>query len=70
MLRWEQRVSEQIDPERVELERARTRRDQAAPGSPDWDAASQAVIELEERDPSLAERRRRQLFSVESPSSH
>jgi hypothetical protein len=64
-------MAEQIDPERAELERARIRRDQAAPGSPDWDAASQAVIELEERDPSpLVDQLRRRVFFVESPSSH
>jgi hypothetical protein len=33
-----------------ELNRARRRRDQAAQGSPDWDAASEAVIELEAAD--------------------
>ena len=32
------------------LERARLRRDAAAHGSPDWDAASEAVLELEAVD--------------------
>ena len=32
------------------LERARLRRDAAAHGSPDWDAASEAVLELEAAD--------------------
>lgn len=36
-----------------ELERARRRRDQAAKGSPDWDAASEAVLELEAADASI-----------------
>jgi hypothetical protein len=34
----------------TELNRARRRRDQAAQGSPDWDAASEAVCELEAAD--------------------
>jgi hypothetical protein len=49
----------------AELELARRRRDQAAQGSPDWDAASEAVIELEAEDPaSFAEGRARKLFLV------
>jgi hypothetical protein len=55
----------------TELERARRRRDQAAQGSPDWDAASEAVMELEAADVLLrAEREgpRRRLFALE-PSS-
>ena len=49
----------------TELERARRRRDQAAQGSPDWDAASEAVMELEAGDPvSFAEGRGRKLFLV------
>ena len=55
----------------TELERARRRRDQAAQGSPDWDAASEAVLELEAAAAlSLRERERprRRVFLVE-PSS-
>jgi hypothetical protein len=37
----------------TELDRARRRRDQAAQGSPDWDAASEAVMELEGADASI-----------------
>jgi hypothetical protein len=56
----------QTDHRQVELERARQRREYAAPGSPDWDAASEAVLELEARDPApLAEQLRRKLFHVE-----
>ena len=52
---------------KTELERARRRRDSAAPSSPDWDAASEAVIELEARDlASLADRPRHALFLVEA----
>ena len=53
----------------TELERARRRRDQAAQGSPDWDAASEAVMELEAADVLLgAEPPHRRLFLLE-PSS-
>jgi hypothetical protein len=53
----------------TELERARRRRDQAAEGSPDWDAASEAVMELEAADASLqTEPPRPRLFLLE-PSS-
>ena len=49
----------------TDLERARLRRDQAAQGSPDWDAASEAVMELEADDPAaFAEQRGRKLFLV------
>jgi hypothetical protein len=52
-----------------ELERARRRRDQAAQGSPDWDAASEAVMELEAADALVrAEPPHRRLFLLE-PSS-
>lgn len=51
-----------------ELERARRRRDQAAPGSPDWDAASEAVLELEAHDPAAGQHHRN-LFLVESRSA-
>jgi hypothetical protein len=53
------------DPHATDLERARRRRDEAAQGSPDWDAASEAVMELEADDPaSFAERHGRKLFLV------
>lgn len=53
----------------TELERARRRRDQAAQGSPDWDAASEAVMELEAADASIpVEQPRPRLFLLE-PSS-
>jgi hypothetical protein len=53
----------------TELNRARRRRDQAAHGSPDWDAASEAVCELEAADALLrAARPYRTLFLLE-PSS-
>jgi len=53
----------------TELERARRRRDQAAQGSPDWDAASEAVMELEAADALVrAEPPHRRLFLLE-PSS-
>jgi hypothetical protein len=56
-----------IDNPSTDLERARRRRDQAAQGSPDWDAASEAVMELEADDPaSFAEHRGRKLFLVSS----
>jgi hypothetical protein len=52
-----------------ELDRARRRRDQAAQGSPDWDAASEAVLELEAADALVrAGRPHRTLFLLE-PSS-
>ena len=52
-----------------ELNRARRRRDQAAQGSPDWDAASEAVLELEAADALLrAAQPYRPLFLLE-PSS-
>jgi hypothetical protein len=57
----------QTDRHTIALARARQRRDEAAPGSPDWDAASEAVIELEARDmPPLAEQIRRRLYIVEA----
>jgi len=53
----------------TELNRARRRRDQAAQGSPDWDAASEAVCELEAADALVrAERPYGRLFLLE-PSS-
>jgi hypothetical protein len=53
----------------TELNRARRRRDQAAQGSPDWDAASEAVCELEAADAlARAARPYRRLFLLE-PSS-
>ena len=53
----------------TELERARRRRDQAAQGSPDWDAASEAVLELEAADAlPRPEQPRPRLFLLE-PSS-
>jgi hypothetical protein len=53
----------------TQLERARRRRDQAAQGSPDWDAASEAVLELEATDaPLQTEQPRPRLFLLE-PSS-
>ena len=49
------------------LERARLRRDAAAHGSPDWDAASEAVLELEAVDALLTDGQpRRRLFLVPS----
>jgi hypothetical protein len=51
------------------LERARQRRDQAAPGSPEWDAASEAVLELEAQArevTTLTEQLRRQPFFAEA----
>jgi hypothetical protein len=51
------------------LERARRRRDQAAQGSPDWDAASEAVMELESADaPIRAEGPHPRLFLLEPGS--
>lgn len=51
----------------TELEHARRRRDQAAQGSPDWDAASEAVMELEALDAEpVDEQPRRRLFLVEA----
>lgn len=62
-----QMTAMQTDRRQIEMERARQRRDQAAPGSPDWDAASEAVLELEAHDTApLAEQLRRKLFHVES----
>jgi len=53
----------------TELNRARRRRDQAAQGSPDWDAASEAVCELEAADALVrAAQPYRSLFMLE-PSS-
>jgi hypothetical protein len=53
----------------TELNRARRRRDQAAQGSPDWDAASEAVCELEAADALIrAAQPYRALFLLE-PSS-
>lgn len=53
------------DKREIDLQRARRRRDQAAHGSPDWDAASEAVLELEADDPDgFAEQRGRKLFLV------
>lgn len=53
----------------TELNRARWRRDQAAQGSPDWDAASEAVCELEAADAlARATRPYTRLFMLE-PSS-
>ena len=52
---------------KTELDRARRRRDSAAPSSPDWDAASEAVLELEAREPaSRADHPRIGLFLVEA----
>jgi hypothetical protein len=49
------------------LERARLRRDAAAHGSPDWDAASEAVLELEAVDGVLPDGQpRRRLFLLPS----
>jgi hypothetical protein len=49
------------------LERARLRRDGAAQGSPDWDAASEAVLELEAVDALLPDGQpRRRLFLLPS----
>jgi hypothetical protein len=49
------------------LERARLRRDGAAQGSPDWDAASEAVLELEAVDALLSDGQpRRRLFLLPS----
>jgi hypothetical protein len=54
----------------TQLDRARRRRDEAAQGSPDWDAASEAVMELEAddraSDPNQAPR---QLFLVDPRSA-
>ena len=49
------------------LERARLRRDAAAHGSPDWDAASEAVLELEAVDAVVPDGQpRRRLFLLPS----
>jgi hypothetical protein len=62
-------LARSADRRPTELERARRRRDQAAHGSPDWDAASEAVLELEAADAVLrAEPPHRNLFLLE-PSS-
>jgi hypothetical protein len=51
----------------IELERARRRRDSAAPSSPDWDAASEAVLELEALvQASRADHPRQALYLVEA----
>ena len=61
------RGSMNTDRWKTELERARRRRDSAAPSSPDWDAASEAVHELEARDQaSRADHPRHVLFLVEA----
>ena len=60
----------QDDKRRLELERARRRRDEAAQGSPDWDAASEAVLELEAHESTpLADQFRRRLFLVDSQTA-
>jgi hypothetical protein len=57
----------QNDKRRLDLERARRRRDEAAQGSPDWDAAFEAVLELEAGDSTpRADQFRRRLFLVDS----
>ncbi len=53
----------------TELERARRRRDQAAQGSPDWDAASEAVMELEAADALLRPKPPRPRLFLLEPSS-
>ena len=53
----------------TELERARRRRDQAAQGSPDWDAASEAVMELEAADALLHTAQPRPRLFLLKPSS-
>ena len=53
----------------TELQRARRRRDQAAQGSPDWDAASEAVLELEAAEPSLLDEQPRPRLFLLEPSS-
>jgi hypothetical protein len=53
----------------TELERARRRRDQAAQGSPDWDAASEAVLELEAADALLRPEQPRPRLFLLQPSS-
>lgn len=53
----------------TELGRARWRRDQAAQGSPDWDAASEAVCELEAADALLRAARPYQGLFLLEPSS-
>jgi hypothetical protein len=56
----------QSDRGQLELERARRRRDEAAPGSPDWDAAAEAVLELEANESvPLPDQRRPRLFLVD-----
>ena len=58
-------IAPPTDKRLIDLQRARRRRDQAAQGSPDWDAASEAVMELEADDPELfAEQRGRKLHLV------
>ncbi len=60
-------MAAQTDRNQVMLERARQRLEEAAPGSPDWDAASEAIIELEAHDPApLVDQLRRKLFVVDS----
>lgn len=53
----------------TKLERARRRRDQAAQGSPDWDAASEAVLELEAADALLRPEQPRPRLYLLEPSS-
>ena len=53
----------------TELERARRRRDQAAQGSPDWDAASEAVMELEAAHALLRPQQPRPRLFLLEPSS-
>jgi hypothetical protein len=60
----------QNDKRRLDLERARRRRDEAAQGSPDWDAAFEAVLELEAGDATpRADQFRRRLFIVDSQTA-
>lgn len=55
-----------LDRRQIDLERARRRRDEAAQGSPDWDAASEAVLELEAHASlRLADQLRRRVFVAE-----
>lgn len=49
----------------TQLDRARRRRDEAAQGSPDWDAASEAVMELEADGDASDALAPRQLFLVD-----
>lgn len=59
----------QLDTWHLELARARRRRDTAANGSPDWDAASEAVLELESYESATTEDPPRRALYLVGPRS-